>query len=176
MFLCGKSDHGATSCSLKKVSNQTDKSKAIGQQRSSNFGRSHNLLTSKLIFQFYADFDYINPGLEKIVTPADEKQLKRLLQHCEYDEKEMSFLINGFESGFKIGYKGPRMIRRESPNLSFDCGSQEDLWEKLMKETRMNGYAGPFENPLFDNYIQSPIGLVLKSNGDTRLIFHRSYP
>ena len=46
-----------------------------------------------------------------------------------------------------------------------------------MKEVKENRYAGPFEKLPFDNYIQSPIGLVPKDGGQkTRLIFHLSYP
>ena len=36
-------------------------------------------------------------------------------------------------------------------------------------------YAGPFNDIPFDNYVQSPIGLVPKAGGKTRLIFHLSY-
>ena len=46
-----------------------------------------------------------------------------------------------------------------------------------MKEVKLKRYAGPFSKPPFKDYIQSPIGLVPKDNGnDTRLIFHLSYP
>ena len=46
-----------------------------------------------------------------------------------------------------------------------------------MKEVRLKRYAGPFEDPPFKDFIQSPIGLVPKDNGkNTRLIFHLSYP
>ena len=46
-----------------------------------------------------------------------------------------------------------------------------------MKEVKERRYAGPFETIPFDNYIQSPIGLVPKDNGTkTRLIFHLSFP
>ena len=45
------------------------------------------------------------------------------------------------------------------------------------RSERKEIYAGPFQNIPFDNYIQSPIGLVPKHGGkDTRLIFHLSYP
>ena len=46
-----------------------------------------------------------------------------------------------------------------------------------MKEVKLKRVAGPFHNaPPFDNFIQSPIGLVPKAGGDqTRLIFHLSY-
>ena len=48
-----------------------------------------------------------------------------------------------------------------------------------MKEVKAKRYAGPykFEEIPFENFIQSPIGLVPKDGGkDTRLIFHLSYP
>ena len=35
--------------------------------------------------------------------------------------------------------------------------------------------AGPYEKIPFDNFVQSPIGLVPKSGNQTRLIFHLSY-
>ena len=46
-----------------------------------------------------------------------------------------------------------------------------------MKEVKEKRYAGPYEEPPFDNFIQSPIGLVPKDGGKkTRLIFHLSHP
>ena len=45
-----------------------------------------------------------------------------------------------------------------------------------MKEVEAKIYVGLFDEIPFRNYIQSPIGLVPKSNGDVRLIFHLSYP
>ena len=45
-----------------------------------------------------------------------------------------------------------------------------------MKETELGRFAGPYQKiPFKNNYIQSPIGLVPKSGGKTRLIFHLSY-
>ena len=45
-----------------------------------------------------------------------------------------------------------------------------------MKEVRVKRVAGPYESIPFEDYIQSPIGLVPKKGGDqTRLIFHLSY-
>ena len=44
-----------------------------------------------------------------------------------------------------------------------------------MKEVKLGRYAGPFEKIPFENFIQSPIGLVPKAGGQTRLIFHLSY-
>ena len=50
-----------------------------------------------------------------------------------------------------------------------------DLWNKIMKEVRVGRVAGPYETIPFENYIQSPVGLVSKSGGKTRMIFHLSF-
>ena len=88
--------------------------------------------------------------------------------------------MDGFKKGFPLGYDGPKEnIRRFAPNLKLEVGSELELWNKVMKEVKLGRYAGPYlecDIP-FDNFIQSPIGLVPKDNGkDTRLIFHLSYP
>ena len=111
-----------------------------------------------------------------MVTPIDVQVYQQLLVSCGYDSKETEFLVKGFTDGFSLGYEGPRNIRRLSPNLKLECGTEEDLWDKVMKEVNLNGFAGPFAQPPFPNFIQSPIGLVPKGNGGVRLIFHLSYP
>ena len=44
-----------------------------------------------------------------------------------------------------------------------------------MKEVKLKCVAGPFDSVPYENYIQSPIGLVPKAGGAIRLIFHLSY-
>ena len=44
-----------------------------------------------------------------------------------------------------------------------------------MKEVKLGRVAGPFDSIPYDTYMQSPIGLVPKAGGKTRLIFHLSY-
>ena len=44
-----------------------------------------------------------------------------------------------------------------------------------MKEVQEKRLAGPYETVPFTNFIQSPIGLVPKAGGKTRLIFHLSF-
>ena len=44
-----------------------------------------------------------------------------------------------------------------------------------MKEVKLKRVMGPYSKVPFKNYIQSPIGLVPKAGGQTRLIFHLSY-
>ena len=43
-----------------------------------------------------------------------------------------------------------------------------------MKEVKLKRFAGPLDKIPFKNFIQSLIGLVMKQNGDKRLIFHLS--
>ena len=114
--------------------------------------------------------------LQNIYTPVDVKVLEHYLTTTNYDKEKRDFLINGFKEGFDLGYRGEKNVQRRSPNLKFIVGSQSILWNKVMKEVENNRYAGPFEEIPFDNYIQSPIGLVPKDKDKTRLIFHLSYP
>ena len=44
-----------------------------------------------------------------------------------------------------------------------------------MKEVKEGRYAGPFDKVPYENFIQSPIGLVPKAGNKTRLIFHLSF-
>ena len=49
------------------------------------------------------------------------------------------------------------------------------MWQKIMTEVKQGRYAGPYEQPPYDYFIQSPLGLVPKGNNKVRLIFHLSY-
>ena len=44
-----------------------------------------------------------------------------------------------------------------------------------MKEVKLERVAGPYKSIPFENFIQSPVGLVPKAGGQTRLIFHLSF-
>ena len=95
----------------------------------------------------------------------------------KFDQNKSNKLLEGFEHGFKIGYNGDRHVQQTANNLNITVGSKEELWNKVMKEVKLKRYAGPFDAPPFNFFIQSPIGLVPKDGGaDTRLIFHLSYP
>ena len=120
---------------------------------------------------------YENFNLNSIITPVDVSELTRLLHLTNYDEEETSFLTNGFDEGFDLGYRGPVNIQQNSKNLKFVIGNKTELWNKVMKEVKEKRYAGPYSKLPFENYIQSPIGLVPKDGGQkTRLIFHLSHP
>ena len=116
--------------------------------------------------------------MENIFTPVNVTELNHLLEITKYDKQKAKFLVEGFTNGFDLGYRGPETnIKQESKNLKFTIGNKTELWNKVMKEVKENRYAGPFSEIPFENYIQSPIGLVPKDNGKkTRLIFHLSHP
>ena len=101
--------------------------------------------------------------------------LNRLLIETNYNKEKRDFL--GFTHGFDLGYRGPEQIQQTAKNLKFTIGNETELWNKVMKEVELKRYAGLFTTIPFDNYIQSPIGLVPKDEGTkTRLIFHLPYP
>ena len=120
---------------------------------------------------------YHNYDLKNIKTPVNVYQLEMLLKNYQYDQLKTEFLINGFTNGFDLGYRGDRKVKRVAPNLKFRVGDEIELWNKVMAEVKLGRYAGPYNDPPFEFFVQSPIGLVPKDNGaKTRLIFHLSYP
>ena len=122
--------------------------------------------------EYYENFD-----LKTIVTPVNVDRLHELLIKFSYNSEKTNFLVKGFSEGFSIGYAGPMNIKRNAPNLKLRVGNEIELWNKVMKEVRLKRFAGPFAEPPFEHYIQSPISLVPKDHGKaTRLVFHLSYP
>ena len=123
---------------------------------------------------YFENFD-----LDSVVMPVNVNELRKLLEETGYDKDKSKFLIDGFTSGFSIGYEGPTDIKITSKNLRLDggIGDKTILWNKVMKEVELKRYAGPFAKIPFTNFIQSPIGLVPKDNGKSvHLIFHLSHP
>ena len=121
--------------------------------------------------------EYTNKNLTKMVTPVHVEVLQRLLKESNYDEEETKFLVDGFTHGFDIGYEVPEIRTDTANNIPFQkgVGDKFELWEKIMKETKLGRYAGPFKDIPYENYMQSPIGLVPKAGNQTQLIFHLSY-
>ena len=119
-----------------------------------------------------------NEDLESIVTPLNVDHFSQLLLESDYDEEKRNFLVDGFANTFDIGYAGPMVRQSTSNNIPFTpgVGDKYELWNKIMKEVEAKRYVDPFEKIPFENFIQSPVGLVLKAGGKTRLIFHLSYP
>ena len=118
---------------------------------------------------------YTNHDLKNIVTPLKAEVFGKLLKESGYPKNETDFLIKGFTDGFDIGYRGPKVRQSRSKNIPFTVGDKYELWSKIMKGVKAKRFAGPYDEIPFDNYIQSPIGLVPKAGNKTRLIFHLSY-
>ena len=123
------------------------------------------------------EVEYVaNRNLEDLVTPIKVPVLNKMLVEAECPDKERLFLIKGFTEGFDIGYVGPVKRQSNSANIPFTVGNEVELWNKIMKEVRLGRYARPYEKIPYENYIQSPVGLVPKDGGrKTRLIFHLSF-
>ena len=120
---------------------------------------------------YFSNFDLCN-----IVTPINWQILGKLLLDSGYPQEETKKVVHGFRFSFDLGYEGPQNRCSTAPNLPFTVGNKIILWNKLMKEVSLGRVAGPFDSIPFNNYIQSPIGLVPKDNGSqVRLIFHLSF-
>ena len=120
--------------------------------------------------------ELVNHNLMDITTPVNADKLEELLKHSNYNEKESRFLVDGFKNGFDIEYHGPTDRTDRSKNIPIrEVGSNQELWDKLMKEVSLGRYVGPFTEIPYRTYIHSPTGLVPKAGGKTRLIFHLSY-
>ena len=103
-------------------------------------------------------------------------KLEELLTESNFDVQKKNYLVNGFCTGFDLCYCGPQERKDTARNIPLCIGSKEEVWSKMMKETKEGRYAGPYWIIPFDRYVQSPIGLVPKDGGKkTRLIFHLSY-
>ena len=122
--------------------------------------------------------DCTNMDLENIITPVKAQVLNKFLKDSGYDEKKTKFLVDGFTNGFSLEYEGKLgNMQRLAPNLKLRVGNKTELWNKVMNEVELGRYAGLFNSPPFDSFMQSPIGLVPKGKGTkTRLIFHLSFP
>ena len=100
-----------------------------------------------------------------MVTPVNWRRFQQLLNEAGYDRDKTDYVIKGFREGFSIEYEGKTEIKRTAPNLKLNVGNETVLWNKVMKEVKNKRYAGPFVDPPFENFIQSPIGLVPKDGG-----------
>ena len=118
---------------------------------------------------------YANYDLHSISSTINADKLEELLVQTNYNIDKTKHLVEGFRNGFSLGYRGPIRRMDISNNIPFMIGDEFDMWEKVMKEVELGRYAGPYDQPPFKYFIQSPVGLVPKAGGKMRLIFHLSY-
>lgn len=98
-------------------------------------------------------------------TPVNFEVLYQLLQG--YDAA--AYLLDGFTSGFRLGYDGSRQAST-CPNLK-SCKDLPDIVQrKIDKELLAGRIRGPFNISPFPNLKISPIGVVPKKvPGEYRL-------
>ena len=122
----------------------------------------------------HQDQDLVQHLWELGSSPIKIEALENLLLFYD-DRKAAEFLLQGFKTGFCLGYCGPR-LPRSCKNLMSAKMYPVDVREKIDKEINMGRILGPFISPPISNLITSPIGIVRKSDGGWRLITHLSYP
>ena len=107
-------------------------------------------------------------------TPINVPKLQELL--LEYPKKsDATILSDGFQSGFKLNFEGPR-IPIDCNNLKSIKDNPEIAKDKIMHEVKLGRIAGPFTTKPISYVRCSPIGLVAKKAGGYRLITHLSHP
>ena len=91
------------------------------------------------------------------------------------NKDDANYILQGFSTGFKLEYKGPR-VPVFSKNLKSAIDKNCLLSKKLYDEFSLGRILGPFENPPISNLRINPVGLLPKQTGGFRLITHLSYP
>ena len=107
-------------------------------------------------------------------TPVCVSALERELANHP-DQKFVHNLIEGLQSGFHIGYCGPRtpLISR---NLKSALDNPSIVSDYLAQEVSLGHTAGPFTSAPFSDFRSAGIGVVPKKSGGHRLIVHLSAP
>ena len=91
------------------------------------------------------------------------------------DQNLVHFLLQGFISGFDIGYEGPQ-TSTQPRNLLSARREVLGVTEAIQTELQRGHSAGPFNSPPFPCFHCSPLGAVEKSNSSFRLILDLSSP
>ena len=81
----------------------------------------------------------------------------------------VNFLVNGFSSGFSLGFKGI-LSQGATKNLKSIIGREKGVEEAILKELNRGHTVGPFDRPPVPFFHVSPLGGEPKPDGSTRLV------
>jgi len=110
------------------------------------------------------------------LTTVNVKHLEKELNHYP-DPTFVSYIINGFRTGFHTGVTNSNIPTYCCQNLLSARRDPETVSKMLSTELQKGYMLGPFENPPFDQYRISPIGIAEhKYSGKKRLIVDLSAP
>ena len=98
----------------------------------------------------------------KPVTPIRYQVVNKLLQDHPNREK-VEYVVNGFQFGFSLKYKGS-LENRQSKNLLSAYQYSDKLWASLMKEVCLGHMLGPFPVQPLDPLICLPVSMVEKQD------------
>ena len=87
----------------------------------------------------------------------------------------VNFLVNGFSSGFSLGFKGI-LSQGATKNLKSIIGREKGVEEAILKELNRGHTVGPFDRPPVPFFHVSPLGGEPKPDGSTRLVLDCSSP
>ena len=109
-------------------------------------------------------------------TPINVEQLEKELANHP-DNIFVKDLINGLRHGFDTGIENVPTTSLICPNLLSARAEPDVVSELLVKEVQKGYLLGPFEEPPFETYRFSPIGMATgKYSGKKRLIVDLSSP
>ena len=113
----------------------------------------------------------------QLPTPIHITRLHSLLtSHPAHpDFQFVSYLVNGLQHGFDIGFSRDR-TNHTSPNLSSALAHSDFVSAQLAARCERQEMGGPFDSPPFSTMQCSGVGTVPKKNGKLRLIHHLSAP
>ena len=97
------------------------------------------------------------------------------LLHGYPDRSMVQFILNGFQHGFNLGFRG---LLNEKPlkNNKSARDNPDKVSEAINKELERGHTAGPFHAPPFPHCHISPLGAAPKPDGSCRLILDLSQP
>ena len=108
---------------------------------------------------------------DQVISPINLAALKESLNN--YPKKDIAGqLFEGFSSGFKINYHGPR-LPVETNNFKSVLENPQIALEKFENEIQLGRIAGPFQYSPISNLRCSPIGVIPKK--DFRLAIDNTF-